>query len=775
MENNKHSELVRRLEQRRHTALVGVRSGQEPEFAAHTVVIRVPCDRPWATRGPMDDLGEQLEWLLTGEHSLFEQARDRVFTGLRKRLLGEQRSISIEAAIASMGNRLEEHSGARAVILMEQLDKADEATVSSLQALLGRKGWLKLPMVMTLAQCPKDTPLAALLDTLRAQDEGCVIELNQGNSQARPNAPKVDLKSLGQRAKRVLRAASIQGPSFEAALVAELLETNTIEILEALQEAFDAGVALEDNGDGRATMPMETYQALRASMLPSLRGHWHMRMGQILGQDTEEALEEDDESTTLFAEPPTQAVIEPMTPLAQAPKAPPSRHDTVATGPPAGDYAEVFSQEEIAPLGDATALDVGDEALPNPPLRPHTTPTTIWARPAPPARITRPERAVTRDKAMAAQHLHEAGEPLAAVERFLEAAVEVAQRGDCRRAYLIVGKALDIASELPPTRRNATTKARCLMEMARLQWQGSAMGHPFTLQNAMESLQMARQTCPTGAEAELFGELAALFAHVSYDLGDKEALETGLTELTRTSRLLMERGEPVEAARLLNDQASLYVRLGDPVQAVHLLGQSREIFEALHKEQPHNPVAVRELAETEHLLARLPLYARARPGREDDAWWMGLDHAISAEQLYQQLSSARELGRVWETMGRLEFRRGRLEQSMDHLERALDHQKELGDIAGLARTSASMAELLLTTGNTSEALDLLDESINLNAEKGSPSGLAFNRRTFGHMLLTLQRSFAGHLERLRPRLMGIEERLSEAETVLGVLDGASYG
>ena len=180
--------------------------------------------------------------------------------------------------------------------------------------------------------------------------------------------------------------------------------------------------------------------------------------------------------------------------------------------------------------------------------------------------------------------------------------------------------------------------------------------------------------------------------------------------------------------RLLNDQAAVYIRLGDPVRAVHLLTRSREVFEAAERRAPQDPLVRRELAETHHLLARLPLHARLRAGREGDAFSMALDHALIAEQYYEGLARRRELGRVWETCGRLELRKGRVDRAAERLERALKLQRELGDATGLARTSAALADYLLAAGRPGDALQALAGSIAFNIDKGSPIGLAFNRR-----------------------------------------------
>jgi hypothetical protein len=102
----------------------------------------------------------------------------------------------------------------------------------------------------------------------------------------------------------------------------------------------------------------------------------------------------------------------------------------------------------------------------------------------------------------------------------------------------------------------------------------------------------------------------------------------------------------------------VYVRPGDPVRAAHLLEESSQLFEGRLRSQPGEVLAIQELADTRHLLARLPLYAPIRPGWEMDAYVMSLEHARAAELAYQCLGQHEQLARVWETMGRLELQRG---------------------------------------------------------------------------------------------------------------------
>ena len=171
-----------------------------------------------------------------------------------------------------------------------------------------------------------------------------------------------------------------------------------------------------------------------------------------------------------------------------------------------------------------------------------------------------------------------------------------------------------------------------------------------------------------------------------------------------------------------------------------------------------------ELAETHHLLARLPFHARIRSGHEADAVSMGLDHARTAEHWYRQLGASRELARVWETMGRLELQRKQTEPAAEHLARALQVQSRIGDVTGLARTTAAMSEVLTMQGMHRNALMVLGDSIVLNVDKGSPIGLAFNRRAYDALRRDLVDVPSPDVQRA---LTEVSSQLERAEAVLG--------
>ena len=155
------------------------------------------------------------------------------------------------------------------------------------------------------------------------------------------------------------------------------------------------------------------------------------------------------------------------------------------------------------------------------------------------------------------------------------------------------------------------------------------------------------------------------------------------------------------------------------------------------------------------------------PGREEEAYARGLEHARAAEKIYQRLGQPDQLARVWETMGRLMLQQGNLKAAQERLTAALKLQQQLGDVAGLARSTAALADLCMMTGQLDDALALLADSIMLNVEKGSPIGLAFNRHTLGALTRAAAQTHDPGAERLRGALADLENRLVQAESVLG--------
>jgi tetratricopeptide (TPR) repeat protein len=717
------------------------------------LVLWVHCNAPWTTGGPLDEVRHRVNKLLGDDHLDTAQAPETQVVGLRSRLFDDRPVRAIDARLVEACNRLASWTGGHVVLGFDAVDAADDATVATLTQILGHPGWLRLPMIFTMTHVPQG-PVVELVEVIRRTDSNNAIIETAAKTPTDPAAAPFNWMTLPPDVLRVLRAGSVLGSVFEAELIARLLDEPVGAVLEKLQRAADAGAALVDRGEGRFFLPPEAVQTLQDHLLPSLQEHWHAQLGDLLSERRPQrreaaALGRQEEGPS---DRPHAGFMEQETPYSEdAPAAAPS------------DYAEMFEPVQ-APAELETESSLPDNleesviAAPAPALIPE--PRERDKRTEPPPRT---------DQVRAATHLQAAGQADAAVEQYLAAMHEVAAQGDPRRAYAIARQALALLDGLPPSEPRQLLRAQVLLELGRVQWQGAVLGSPFTLHDALASLEASSAALPQAAPPEVAGQLATVTAGVCYDLGDSTSLQRALNELTVVSRRLLDAGESMLAACLLNDQAAVYVRLGDPVRATHLLSESRGLFESMLRVSPDEPLAVEELAATEHLLARLALHTPIRPGREADAYAISLDHALAAESAYESISLRWEVARVWETIGRLELGRGRPEAARGRLMGALQIQKQTGDVTGLARTTAALADLCIEAGQLGEAATLLADSVALNFDKGSPIGLAFNRRAFNTLQKVADQAHGGPGGEL-PRLLGeVEHRLVEAEAVFGQL------
>lgn len=931
MSKTAQASIWERASRGQHVAAVG-RSWLESPRSLR--VVRISCDVPRTTLGPLFDAQQKIEHILDASGPAgFSQAADLVMSGLRRRFLGDMPARSADAALVEACNRLARH-GQPYALVFDAFDAADEVTCAYLQRIIERPGWLELPLVLALRDVDAANPATEVLDALRrvhgeeavvalddvrAAGPGGVAAAGQSGGESsgdtvgagmaadseRESGPAgaaraqagdddsgrldpddgnddddgddafavvdiddelvLDLADLPSPVLRVLRAGAVVGSGFEAELVAELLDCTPFDVLDHLQSASDAGVPIDDRGEGRFFLPESLVEVLRDSLLPSLAASWHRRLGVILGGfvhtggagtsamgagpeygvsmassqpiasraasagDSPEHLartvimrskpapEPDalrERATAATAEPvasaPGQAyyvdVFDPSErdggPGAAMPPDPPVAADSPAASgsdprpmdPSADDEAPV-DEAPAPPMPREIALDTNSIITGRGPAKRPVAPEGFSGpRPGQPlARGTQTGHPVVaaggpvgahagagraagqrRDQARAAEHLSRAGEVEAAAERYAHAAAEAAAIGAHSQAMAHGKKALEVLESLPPSPGRRRFRIQLLIAVARLQWQAaSTLGDKpdpaFSLPRALETAGAARSEIHDDDPVELVAELHTLIAGICYDLGDIRSLERGLDELIEASRLLLGAGDSLGAARFLNDQAAIFVRLGDPVRAAHLLSRSRAIFE---KQTSDDPVTVLELAETHHLLARLPLHARIRPGREQDAYVMGLDHARIAEGNYRDLDRSREIARVWETMGRLEMARERVDQAMERLASALQLQSQIGDITGLARSTAALSEVLVKDDKLREAIDLLGDSILLNREKGSPIGLAFNRRALTALVEAVGDAAGDGAasDEVVTALAEVQRRLDAAETTIGRIE-----
>lgn len=676
----------KRAAQGRHTALVGGLP-PEPPSDSGIYVLRIPCDGPERPLGPILEARARAERILGERTPLLDLAADRVRSGLRRRLLGDETEADAPGAVVSLLNKLARDSERKVVLVFDAVELADASTVELLREIVARKGWLTLPLVLGI-RTPKPTGRAAELLRVLAQSDGpeAIVHLD-----SEPAADPLDgaldpeaLAALPADVRLTLRAAAHVGSLFEVHLVGSVLGVSDLVVLERLQMAADAGFVLEDRGDGRIRLPDAAAESLRRSTLASLARRWHQAFA------------------TLLAAP-------------------------VASAGFAG------GAEDEASIADAS--EHGGE----------------------------PDEAPTDGRgshARAARHLVAAGDYDGAAARFLDAAREARRVGAGAEALAFARNALGLVVQLPATAAGRRLRVQILAETGRLQWESHGPGADFTLTGALQSIDQAAALVQDGDPPSLRAELAALTAAICYDIGDEAHLERALSELVRSSRDLQAAGDSLGAARLLNEQAAVLVRKGDAKRATHQLQQSRRVFASRAETDPS---ARLELAETDHLLARLPLHTPAGPPMEDETWRAAIDHAQSAEQAYRKLGMPRDRARVWETLGRLELRAGHPDAAAELLTRAVEEQQRTGDVMGLARSSAALADVLTSKDRHYEALAVLGESVELNLEKGSVKGLSFNREA----LQALQ-------ARLNPQqrldlsyeIRRVEQRLAAAEATL---------
>jgi tetratricopeptide (TPR) repeat protein len=562
-------------------------------------------------------------------------------------------------------HRLHDSTDAPAALVLQDVDEADDGTLSLLAQLLGTEGCLPVPLVVTLQRDDDRGPVRQLLSTLRrVAGADALIEADALALESSPlDAQQVDdalaaLSQLPVEIRRVLRAAAVVGASFEADIVAALLGVDPLDVMEVLQLACDEGIPIRDRGAGVFRMPSDVQQKLSAGILPSLAEAWNRHLALLLGGAPYDELVEPESDRPMVSEQAPESEREP--------------------------------RRAAAPAG-----------------------------PRDPAQ--------QEQRARAADHAEAAGDADLAAGQHLAAARQAVMLGAYRESHDHAERALALVEAQPFTPGRKRMRIAALAERARVHWLAAGDGtERFSLTSSLDDLESCRKLLDEGDPVELHARIASLVADVSYDMGDRESLERALDELGEARQALLAAGRNMQAARLLNDEAAVLVQLGEPEKAGELLRQSREVFEQFADTEP---VARLELAETEHLLARLTVQLLQAADLDEEMIRYGIDNAARAEQRYAELGLPREQARVWESLGRLERGAKRPERALRHLLAAVDVQQRIGDALGLARTTAALSELLADEGDFDRALDLLEQSIGFNRAKGSPRGLGYNRRS----------------------------------------------
>lgn len=265
--------LWQRVAEGRHTAVVG---GLPPEPGGISLV-RVACDGPERPLGPILEARARAEALL-GEDGAPDLV-DRVRAGLRRRLLGDDEPDAPGDVVAVL-NRLARVSQQSVALVFDAVELADASTVELLREIVARKGWLALPLVLAMRTRPTGRAAELLRALVVAEGPAAVVDVDEDVPV--PSADPGSVSELPGDVRLALRAAAHVGALFEARLVASLLNVGEQAVLERLQVAADAGVPLEDRGDGRLRMPEATAEALRSSTLASLSRRWHQALAGLV-------------------------------------------------------------------------------------------------------------------------------------------------------------------------------------------------------------------------------------------------------------------------------------------------------------------------------------------------------------------------------------------------------------------------------------------------------------------------------------------------------------
>ncbi|MEZ4444373.1 MAG: hypothetical protein R3B72_35190 [Polyangiaceae bacterium] len=325
----------------------------------------------------------------------------------------------------------------------------------------------------------------------------------------------------------------------------------------------------------------------------------------------------------------------------------------------------------------------------------------------------------------AAEHAEAAGERSLAAQRYLDAARKASAIGAQGRAMELIDRALSLSMTMAPSPERRRLRVAALLEAARIKWYAAGDGEQtYGLDAAADLVDEARSEVSPADPPELRAEIAALTARIDYDVGGPERLDHGLVELQRAREVLLDAGRPIQAARLLNDEAAILARKGQIEAAAEQLRRAREVF----VQHADTDVGRLELAETNLLAARLILHAAPEHQRDPETLGFALECARQAERSFAQLGDQREQARAWEMLARLELLRDRGAEAMRYLQAAVAAQEQLGDVVGLARSTGALADLMVAGGLHEDALALLRDSIELNLRKGSRQGLAYNQR-----------------------------------------------
>lgn len=267
-------------------------------------------------------------------------AAQRLRSGLRRHLLGQDADdIDMARYEHTFRRSAPDAKGARPALLLSGVDRADRSSIEWLTRLFAGEHPPKWPLLLRFEACEASGAARRLVDELeRVLPPDAIHREGSAGSPAKdPVTPARALAQLSHETLRVLRAAAAIGDRFEVETVAQLLELDELAVLDAVQEAQDRGLGLEDRGRAVFRFELRTAAALRETTLQPLADAWHRRLAELFGGLP---------APSSRSEPPASAPCERPPP----PSPPPPRAAGDATAP---------STVAEAP----TTLRSGDECL----------------------------------------------------------------------------------------------------------------------------------------------------------------------------------------------------------------------------------------------------------------------------------------------------------------------------------------------------------------------------------------------------------------------------
>ncbi|HMR80132.1 MAG TPA: hypothetical protein PKD61_33725, partial [Polyangiaceae bacterium] len=287
-----------RVRSKKHTVVVGSLGAAPADLASR--VVRVDCGTTSSLLGPLLEARTRIEQLVQQQdRPILDSAAAQLRAGLRRRLLGEEPESQRGGAFIRAFNQLCV-DGAGGLVL-DGIENADRATLQWLTDVLGERSWLKAPIVLVHHGAEPSGDVSELIEAVRRQcgvdsvvkSASSPADLDAAGEAGEAEPAPEQFDSLPPAALRVLRAAAMSGKVFDAAIVAALLDSDELAVLEQLQTVRDAGLPIEDLGRGRFRIPQVAAQHLLGSILPSLAEAWHRRLAQLLGHAASKETEDE--------------------------------------------------------------------------------------------------------------------------------------------------------------------------------------------------------------------------------------------------------------------------------------------------------------------------------------------------------------------------------------------------------------------------------------------------------------------------------------------------